>query len=107
MEKIYKAYLIQKGEGCDYMIGCAQTVIDIEASTLQEAIEKLKEEIKEDYADDSALFSAKLYEISHIYEIDIDKLYEELDSERQGIVKKSKEEDERAELLRLSKKYNQ
>lgn len=39
---IYKAYLKQQGEGCDYTIGCAQTVIEIEAQNIDEAKQKLK-----------------------------------------------------------------
>jgi hypothetical protein len=41
----YKAYLKQNGEGCDYTIGCGQTVISIDAQNVLEAKQKLYQKI--------------------------------------------------------------
>ena len=37
----YKAYLKQDGEGCDYTIGCGQTIVELQANNKEEAKEKL------------------------------------------------------------------
>lgn len=58
---IYYAYLKQLGEGCDYTIGCAQTLIKINANSDDEARQKLKEQIKENYTGEYELESALLF----------------------------------------------
>lgn len=57
----YYAYLKQKGEGCDYTIGCAQTLIQIEANSDEEAREKLAEEISENYHGETELSKVLLF----------------------------------------------
>lgn len=103
----YRAYLIQDTEGCDYTIGCAQTVIEIEASSLEEAEKSLKKEINETYSGESEwrLKSAELYEIKNIISIDLDSLYREEEEAEEKEKEKEKEEAEKQELLRLQKKY--
>jgi len=63
---IYKAYLKQSGEGCDYTIGCAQTIIDIEAQSIDEAKQKLYQEIEESYTGEQELELCELYEINEV-----------------------------------------
>lgn len=57
----YYAYLKQKGEGCDYTIGCGNTLIRIEANSDKEAISKLSEIIEERYSDDPELSNVSLF----------------------------------------------
>lgn len=72
----YKAYLVQSGEGCDYTIGCAQTVINIEANNMEEAKEKLTEIIKEEYYDFQELESAELYECNQVFKMPLNDIYD-------------------------------
>ena len=57
------AELHQKGEGCDYTIGCGIDVIQIDASNMDEAISKLQSIIDEEYTDDRSLKEAIIYEV--------------------------------------------
>jgi hypothetical protein len=106
--KTYKAHLIAVGEGCDYSIGCGETVKGIKASSLKEAQEKLISEIKENYpkGDNCELSIVKLYEIENIVNIDMKKIYDDFDDEKEEIKNKEKEEAERKEFERLKKKFN-
>lgn len=102
----YKAYLKQAGEGCDYTIGCAQTVINIEANNFQEAYDELKYIISEDYSDDECLIDyVELYEISNISLIDVQEIYNEIDEKNQLEEQKRIEDKERKEFERLKRKY--
>lgn len=102
---IYKAYLNQAGEGCDYTIGCAQTVIDIEASDLGEAKIKLMGKIADEFIDEFALESAQLYEINEVVDIDVDDIYSRREEFMRNEELRQQEEFERQEYERLKKKY--
>jgi hypothetical protein len=65
---IYKAYLKQKGVGCDYTIGCGQIVIDIKASNLDEAQREIYQLIKDNFRGDCELKSFEIYEINKVFE---------------------------------------
>lgn len=103
---IYKAYLIQQGEGCDYTIGCAQTVIKIEATNLDEAKAKLKEIILEEYNDDETqLEKVELYEIATLTEINIKQIYKKAKDIENEEAEKEKEAEEKELLKKLKQKY--
>lgn len=57
----YYAYLKQKGEGCDYTIGCAQTLITFDAADDNDAKQKLAKRITEEYQDDYSLSKVMLF----------------------------------------------
>jgi len=103
---IYKAYLKQSGEGCDYTIGCGQTVISLKATSTEEAVEELYREIEENYTGESELESCELYFIDKVVVYDNDQLYgrsrEAKDKARRELV----EEFERLEFERLKAKYD-
>ena len=103
--KTYYAYLKQLGDGCDYTIGCAQTMIVIKSDTYEEAILKLEEIIDEEYYDDTKLEDAMIFECEPTH-IDLDNLYtmkqKNIDKSKQQII----EDKEKSELKRLLKKYN-
>lgn len=104
--KKYKAYIHQQGEGCDYTIGCAQTVIDIEANSMDEAKQKLFEEIEESYShEEQRLESAELYEIEQVFVADMDDIYKRIDNAKYAKEQERKEAKERQEFERLKSKF--
>lgn len=103
----YKAYLKQIGEGCDYSIGCAQTVISIEAKDIEEAKTKLKEIIKEEYYDERSLETCELYEINKIVDINVGEIYAEMIEELNTYNEELMKERERMEYERLKRKYEE
>lgn len=57
----YYAYLKQKGEGCDYTIGCGQLLTTLEAKSDDDAREKLASLVKEEYQGEFELSSVLLF----------------------------------------------
>lgn len=103
----YKAYLKQAGEGCDYTIGCAQTVINIEATSMEEAKQKLTAKIIEEYSyDEGMLDSAELYECSEVFAMPIDDIYAKKEQLKQQEEQRKQEESERREYERLKHKFS-
>lgn len=103
----YKAYLKQRGDGCDYTIGCAQTVIDIEATNMDEAKQKLTIKILEEYSyDESMLDSAELYECNEVFAMPIDEIYAKKEQLEQQEQQRRQEEAERREYERLKHKFS-
>lgn len=101
----YKAYLTQEGEGCDYTIGCARTVIDIDAPNMEDAKIKLMDIIQEDYRGDSKLKSCDLFEINHIYSFNTKELYASFDAMDNFKKEKSQEDKDREEYERLKIRF--
>ena len=101
----FKAYLIQDGEGCDYTIACGKKVIDIDATDLDSAYDKLFEIIEEEYTGDNQLKSVELYEINEIYKIDINNYNSFIRKKILDKKEKEKNDFELLELERLMKKY--
>jgi hypothetical protein len=102
---IYKAYLKQSGEGCDYTIGCAKTVIDIEAQSIDEAKQKLYQEIEECYRDERGLELCELYEINEVVVCDLKEWYKRIDDAEYAIKQQREEDLERKEFERLKDKF--
>lgn len=105
----YKAYLKQKGEGCDYTIGCARTVIDLKANSMEEATTKLEEILTESYIDyyhkTSMIESAEIFEVNSVINFDIEAFdTKQKEIARQAAIAK-KEAKERAEFERLRQKF--
>ena len=103
----YKAYLKQNGEGCDYTIGCAQTVISIEAQSMDEAKQKLYQEIKEVYTGEQELERCELYEINEVVLCDLKEWYKRIEDAEYAIEQKRKEYLERKEFERLKAKFGE
>jgi len=72
---VYKAYIKQAGEGCDYTIGCAQTVLHLNANTMSDAIKEVEELMDENYFDDQSLEKCEIYEINEVRELDTSDFY--------------------------------
>jgi hypothetical protein len=101
----YYAYLKQSGEGCDYTIGCAQTLITIEASNDDEAREKLSEEISENYYDERELSEVQLFK--EPIEFDLNKTYDKMKSSKEESNNKMQHLKDREEYERLRKKFGE
>ena len=103
----FMAYITQPG-GCDYTIGCGHLLIGLKGDNLQEAMVDLKEQVKENYSGEQSLSAITIIEGKTIY-IDAedlnDKIREEIKREKEIRDKKLKEEQEKAEYLRLKKKF--
>jgi len=104
--KIYKAYLRQSGEGCDYTIGCGRTVIHLNADSMEDAKQKLAETIKENYDySEGRLQSAELYEIGQVFQMDVQSLYQETADARAAEKQAEKDKKEKEEFERLKVKF--
>lgn len=80
---IFKAYLKQAGEGCDYTIGCAQKIISVEASNMLEAVLKVSNEIAENYSNiENRLESCDIFEVNDTHSIDLKKIYADVDNSK-------------------------
>lgn len=101
----YKAY-INQGQGCDYTIACGVDIIDLEASSMEEAKKALIKEIKEEYTGERALASAQIFEINDIFAVNMKTLMSEIEEAEIEIERKKREEDERREFERLKKKFS-
>lgn len=109
---IYKAYLEQKGEGCDYTIACGKKVISIVATTDDEARKQIYNEIKKHYRGDSKLLTCELYKITEIIQCNVKEWYKTMDYEDQQDKIKEKQEKlkqleryEYKEYLKLKAKF--
>lgn len=103
---IYKAFLKQCGGGCDYTIGCAQIVINIDAQNIDEAKQKLYHEIKENYTGDRELEYCELYEINDIVVCELKIMYDNIKNDLFNIKEQQKELIERQEYERLKAKFS-
>ena len=106
MDGQYLAYLKQKGEGCDYTIGCAQTMITIKANSFDDAIIELKRVIDEEYHDDLELNDALLFECPP-YRIDLEDIYDNRNSRLKSEKEQKEHERELSEYRRLQQKFNE
>ena len=112
---MFIAYVNQGDEGCDYTIGCAQTLWRLEANTRDEAIEELKSEVigkyepgfgwSEGYWKDAELSKVVLFEVSSEESMPLVKWY--TDAEEYELQEKTKitEMQERDKLGELLAKY--
>ena len=104
--KQYLAYLTQDGGGCDYTIACGKKLITIEAETMDEAQEKLEEEIRECYSGrEYRLELVELYEVASERLIDIQNIYAKIDGIREESRLDAIKQSELAQLEQLKKKY--
>ena len=117
-----KKYLIvikQVGEGCDYMIGCAQKTITLYADNIEQASKRFALMIgpefddndvdwTEDYGgyyDDTQLESATIYEVDIAKAINLDEIYKALRIKEDIETAEYVEEIERKEFERLKNKF--
>jgi predicted RNase H-like HicB family nuclease len=91
---MYKAYIKQCGEGCDYTIACGETVIDVAGNTPEEAITNLIPMIEEEYTEERRLKSIQLFEISQVISVNVNEIYRNIslkEKEKEAEAKKAKD----------------
>lgn len=102
----YKAYIKQDGEGCDYTIGCAQTVIDIQADSIENARVKLLEIIEEDYTSlERRLDFAEIYEVGQTMRLNLHTFYNHYETKFKKRIQDVNDEKEQKEYERLQAKF--
>ena len=117
---MYAVILKQKGDGCDYMIGCGMVMFPLQARTLEEALKEAKiviqgtpnDESKYGFDDDflvdeesnePKLAFAKLVKIE--CDLPINDWYHELVDKSYALDRKAQLENERAQYERLKAKF--
>jgi hypothetical protein len=100
---MFQAYLCQEG-GCDYTIGCGNLLIQLSGETLPQAIEDLKEKIKENYTGDRRLSSVTIIKGESV-NVDVDSIYEKIESDKRKQTEAETEASERQQYERLKKKF--
>jgi NifU-like protein involved in Fe-S cluster formation len=104
---LYKAFIKQKGQGCDYTIACGETIINIKTSNLEEAKKIIANQIKENYTKDheQELEVCELYEINQTIDIDLEKLYSDIEREKLEVEKNKQDLEERRIYEQLKRKF--
>lgn len=103
--KKFVVFIKQKGEGCDYTIGCARNLLTIKANDIEEAEGKLSDIIKEEYRGETELSSCVIYEVANESKVDLKQIYSDIKKEKELSKQKRQEEKERQEYERLVKKF--
>lgn len=91
------------GIGCDYTIACGETIENIEVNNREELDKAIKDKIEE-YGRDR-IESAAFYKISESGVVDIKELFAQDDADEKTRAQDKKENEERAKLAELQKKY--
>lgn len=102
---IYKAYIKQNAEGCDYTIGCGETVITIDATDIDDATEQLCDIIEENYTGERELESCEIYEINNVINYNLKDCYSKISNKHNEDKQKRIDELERIEFERLKEKF--
>ena len=102
----YVAHLVQKGQGCDYTIGCGLQVVELSADNMSDAEKELTEVIKEEYSyDESYLEKATLYEVNEAVEVDVEAIYTEKENAKQIQSEEREKTKDFKEFQRLKKRF--
>jgi len=105
---MYKAILVQDGEGCDYTIGCGINVYDIHADFEDDALDELhKIVINEFNYDECRLKSATLLCLTKKVDAPVEQWYEQDKQQKDAEKYQEVENGEKAELERLKAKYGE
>jgi hypothetical protein len=107
-----------QGEGCDYTIDCGVSTIEFEASSLKAAQKRVEEAYLSDGADgdpdellshnssEGNFESIWLVEVKKSVQVSVENLDAELAQRKLNLENAFREEKEREEFERLSKKFN-
>ncbi len=98
----YYAYLKQKGEGCDYTIGCGNTLVTVDADNDEDARTKLGELIEEEYTGERELESVQLFKDKISF--NLDKVYDSHRSKKDSEAKRLQHLKDMEEFERLKRK---
>lgn len=100
----YIAYVKQYGGGCDYTIGCGQTLWELEASSLEDARIEVKNEVLV-YTGLDRIDSATIYEVTHCEIMSVHEWYADEERRKKDEELQAKEVAEREEFERLQQKF--
>jgi hypothetical protein len=99
----------QKGEGCDYTIGCGMRFDFIEADSIQDAIEQT---VSPDGRDknsqlegENALEKILIIPAEYVTVVDVASIVDEIKQQRKNEAAEAQKAKELAELKRLKSKY--
>jgi hypothetical protein len=95
---IYKAYIEQEEEGCDFTIGCGKILIDLKSDKKKDALRELEDILEEEFFESDKLKSAILLEIATAVKISIPYLSYDKRTEEE-------KEKELKEYKKLRRKY--
>jgi hypothetical protein len=108
-----KEYLVcekQKGEGCDYTIGCGMRFYFIEADSIQDAIESVVFPYGEDgwsaLEGENALEKILIIPAAYVKVVDVTGIANEIEETRKREAADAQKSRELAELRRLQAKYD-
>lgn len=105
----YIAVMEQRGEGCDYTIGCGIKVLGAgEHPSIEAAEASIVADLGSYYLDDwseGSLEQLTIYEVSGSKSVDLASIRAKRDADRAEKVRKDEERAELAMLERLTKKY--
>lgn len=101
----YYAYLKQSGKGCDYTIGCGNTLVAIDANDEEQAMRKLENIIRDEYSSDDKRLEKAIMLFATKAQVDLDEIYGKYDAEIEAGRNKDQEATERAQLRKLRIKY--
>jgi hypothetical protein len=103
---MFYANLNQKGEGCDYTIGCGYLLIKLRGNTYEEAFSDLKKRIRKCYTGDRELEAVTILEVNKVTEIpDTYGIYTEIEQEKAGQRQAELNHKEKVEYERLKAKF--
>ena len=103
-----KSYLLiveQRGEGCDYTIGCGVHYQTLGAVDNHDALDKVDSILRDAFGYDRILKTAWLVEMGNHHHIDMDAFYDNMEIEKSKESAKHEEEKERRLLAELKAKY--
>lgn len=99
----YLLYLKQNGEGCDYTIGCGETLIEIKAAYDNDAIDVAKYEILDNYTGDQKIIKAILIKNSEV--LPVHNWYKQKEEEDRIQKLKEENEEEYNQYIKLKEKF--
>ena len=107
---MYKAHIKGMGEGCDYTIGCNHVVIDIDATCMDEAEDKMRamfeyneEEDRLEY-DIDTIASVKIFEITQESHLGLELIRNDIHAKARKVREEEETESDMIEYERLKEK---
>tara|TARA_R110000796_G_scaffold162503_1_gene279271 strand:- start:12539 stop:12898 length:360 start_codon:yes stop_codon:yes gene_type:complete len=117
--KNFIVHIEQAAEGCDYTIGCGNSLVKLYAEDITQAHERFISMLSPDFDDDDvdwtdnygcyygemALANATIYEVTNNHKVDVKSIYDNLELLKELVVRLKTEEVEKKEFERLKEKY--
>ncbi len=98
----YYVYMIGKGEGCDYTMGCNNKLYALPGETFSEALQAVSEHMG---YDEYAVEDALIIEASKLVLFDVERYYADVEKKAQEADKQASEQAEKEQYERLKAKF--